>query len=112
MTTQKKQNPAVVRRVLPESSSSSPLRVPARSGCIDSITGQREAQRYPVAPCPVCGVRRTLGRRLTLSLFGQRYEAEVCPVCHSAAAASAGYRLTVAHHLAQHQHHREVCHAA
>lgn len=77
----------------------------------DCIRGRLVIQPSPAKQCPVCHQRRLLDKPLALTLFGQRFQADVCASCHDAAKTSANYRQTAAHSLAQHQLYRGDCHA-
>lgn len=77
----------------------------------DSIRAVNPAHPLIVGRCPICGQRRALGKRLMLSLFGQQFDANVCPMCHEAANVSASYRQSIAHQLAQRQQYQGGCYA-
>ncbi|SUX28443.1 Uncharacterised protein [Chromobacterium vaccinii] len=47
---------------------------------------------------------------MALPLFGQVFHASVCPICYESVRSSGPYRASVAHGIAQRQHH-EACHA-
>ncbi|WP_156485935.1 hypothetical protein [Crenobacter luteus] len=112
MSQHKAKGPALPRRASTESSLHPWFRLQSKH--LNSIRISHAAQPKNAGPCPICGQRRTLGKRLAVTLFGQRIEGEVCPACHDAASPRGRYRDNAAHRLAQHQlyHRPEVRHAA
>lgn len=62
-------------------------------------------------PCAACGQWRPGSQPMALSLADQMFHASICPMCFESVRSSGQYRASVAHGIAQRQHHEACNHA-
>lgn len=105
----KAKGPMREHRAFTENLPCSPVRLRAEQR--DSTTPLKGKGKSATPVCPVCGASCQRGELLTVPLFGRRFAAVVCVMCRDAAITSTSFRESAVHKLAQHQHHREACHA-
>lgn len=72
-----------------------------------------EAGRKAAKPhrCPVCN-RAAASKSVALAHSGETMHTKLCESCGGAVAMSTEFGRAAFHRIAQHQHYREVCHAA
>lgn len=86
------------------------LDAPRRAAKRQNYQQNSRAFASSAQPCAACGQWRQGSQTMALPLFGQVFHASVCPICYESVRSSGPYRASVAHGIAQRQHH-EACHA-